>query len=600
MNDSGYGSPGFLNENVVNNAGERKIKLVHSNSGAMSKFLAPVEIVAKPNETLAAAIKSSDPTLAVERRLFWAEVEGHDGEVAVNPFSLLCRWLKPGKYVRMEQNENVKYNTKKFAVAELSEQPTNLFFVKTDDRRQLTSITDILFALFKGKDICVAAIEGETLEEAIVTDGRFKNVFWFELHHGPDRATPSCMSYKASSYHNTIFSVVVKKSAKKNLDSSSEGTAENSRKTVKRDEEEEEESEENPEEVFTGAFMFSEHPRILSRKKMREEMHDSIHRNARSILVCPDKRNEYQKEIPKIAREQFANHANVARPAKLSKHVAAIYPSVGQISCGSYQASCFLVDEDMIITNYHVRKDLLDIQRDASDRAAHESIFVDFEFDSVGQTNRSGSLEVANLDDERNIYDEAIDYAFLALKSKAEGKTPLGERVKEHVPRVGLLAIIGHPEGREKLDDTCVIIPEATRSDEISKRVEEKQKRCLKKPWECSYQVQQQKMFKTDDNPIKCIHLYNPAMNVADKNDDIISYDTSTMFHGSSGSPVINMSGEIVAIHSCGYSLHENKKKTSLFEYAFTFEAIISDLLQKGLSEKVKSFFPKWTKINVS
>ena len=66
------------------------------------------------------------------------------------------------------------------------------------------------------------------------------------------------------------------------------------------------------------------------------------------------------------------------------------------------------------------------------------------------------------------------------------------------------------------------------------------------------------------------------------------------MFYGSSGSPVINMSGEIVAIHSCGLILPESASatETSLLEYGFTFEAIINDLTGNEFSDEVKSFFP--------
>ena len=52
------------------------------------------------------------------------------------------------------------------------------------------------------------------------------------------------------------------------------------------------------------------------------------------------------------------------------------------------------------------------------------------------------------------------------------------------------------------------------------------------------------------------------------------------------------MSGEIVAIHRGGFILTESATETSLFEYGFTFEAIINDLIGNGFSDEVKSFFP--------
>ena len=194
---------------------------------ATCKSLAPLEIVARKDQTLAAAIKVYDTKFAVERRLCWAEVDGHDGEVAVNPCSLLCRWLKPGTSVRLETNEKINYNIKEFDVVGKS----HLFFVKTDDRHKLAGITNVHHTSFKGKDICVAAMEGDTIREALERDGRFlrEKISMFELHHGADR-TLSVMSNKASSYHNTVFSVAVKKRLQTDVDSShdSSSVAENS------------------------------------------------------------------------------------------------------------------------------------------------------------------------------------------------------------------------------------------------------------------------------------------------------------------------------------------------------------------------------------
>ena len=277
-------------------------------------------------------------------------------------------------------------------------------------------------------------------------------------------------------------------------------------------------------------------------------------------------------------REQFASRKNVARPAKLSKHIADIFPSVGRIVCGTIHATCFLVTEDMVITNNHVAEDIQKCQLDHSDRDGHQLITIDFDFDEPGQSNASGAIEVARLDDPRNIRSEALDYAFLALKSKPEGKIPLGDKVKRHVPESGRLVIVGHPEGREKLHNTCTIIPK----EEVRQRVQKEETKCLENPQEC-YQNNNRVNNNHFDDPIKSIGVYN---------DVIISYDTSNMFHGSSGSPVINMSGEIVAIHRGGFILTESATETSLFEYGFTFEAIINDLIGNGFSDEVKSFFP--------
>ena len=346
--------------------------------------------------------------------------------------------------------------------------------------------------------------------------------------------------------------------------------------------EEEDRSDDNEEAYFTGVYRFSKSSETLSSKERWDEMRNCIKRNAKSTLVDHSKRNKYEQEIQRIVREQFANRKNIARPAKLRKHIADIFPSVGQIVCGTIHATCFLVTEDMVITNNHVAEDIRKCQLDHSDRDGHQLITTDFDIDEPGQSNASGAIEVARLDDPRNIRSEALDYAFLALKSKPEGKIPLGDKVKMHVPESGLLVIVGHPDGREKLDDTCTIIPKAYRQKEVRQRVRKEETKCLENPQECNL----------NNNRVNNNHFDDPVKSTGVDNDVIITYDTSNMFGGSSGSPVINTSGEIVAIHSCALILAESATETSLLQYGFTFEAIINDLIGNGFSDEVKSFFP--------
>ena len=60
-----------------------------------------------------------------------------------------------------------------------------------------------------------------------------------------------------------------------------------------------------------------------------------------------------------------------------------------------------------------------------------------------------------------------------------------------------------------------------------------------------------------------------------------VAYDT-TLFEGSSGSPVFNEDGHIVAIHTQGYPILDNKRKiTSIMEFGVTFAAIFEDIKSK-------------------
>ena len=68
------------------------------------------------------------------------------------------------------------------------------------------------------------------------------------------------------------------------------------------------------------------------------------------------------------------------------------------------------------------------------------------------------------------------------------------------------------------------------------------------------------------------------------------TYDIS-LFSGSSGSPVFDLSADIVAMHTQGYTLDVEAGKCSLMEFGVQFGAICSDLKRKNLLEEL---FPNY------
>ena len=69
-----------------------------------------------------------------------------------------------------------------------------------------------------------------------------------------------------------------------------------------------------------------------------------------------------------------------------------------------------------------------------------------------------------------------------------------------------------------------------------------------------------------------------------------LAYDT-TLFSGASGSPVFDLNGNIVAMHTQGYRLFIGVHECSLMEFGIQFSAICEDLRRRNLLE---TYFPNY------
>lgn len=76
----------------------------------------------------------------------------------------------------------------------------------------------------------------------------------------------------------------------------------------------------------------------------------------------------------------------------------------------------------------------------------------------------------------------------------------------------------------------------------------------------------------------------------AEKYKDCLPYDTS-LFTGASGPPVFDLNGNIVAIHTHGYTLDVEGGKCSLMEFGVKFHAICEDVKRRKLHDK---YFPNY------
>ncbi|EMP27674.1 hypothetical protein UY3_15229 [Chelonia mydas] len=161
------------------------------------------------------------------------------------------------------------------------------------------------------------------------------------------------------------------------------------------------------------------------------------------------------------------------------------------------------------------------------------------------------------------ISDKHLDFA--VLKLEGDGSLfPAGlVQFSYPLPFNGLIYIIGHPDGQAKSADGCTVVPVFERKRECHCRIQRGQKEVCNN-------------VKCGPEDRQCIHMFTqrsfqPVIN----NPNVVTYDTS-FFFGSSGSPVFNADGQLVAMHTAGYKYKKNKQLHSIIEFGFSMEAILA------------------------
>jgi hypothetical protein len=505
-----------------------------------------------------------------EDHILFAEVNDPFDEVAVLP-GIVCRELKPGGKVRAKYKKGATPSPKTNEGKEMDDESGSdkerkvarkqrLFYIKSNK----LGITNITNTAYEGKPLCVVAQAKDTLKDAILKDGRFCEEFTLFEDNGHLSDVP--LNYHVSKCSRQIF--IMKKRPKKRKKSDDKPSSNEECSTNK-----------------SKKSVYSSIPTSIT-ESFTEEIGKTMIEDARNsasvTLFKPGvQKGRLDKKMQSITRK-FGKVASSVIPARIMPKLTKARRSVGFIKCGNCTGTCFLLAENTIITCHHVINDIYTKRSQATDKELYKTISVNFRFERP----RESEMCHAVIDETQMFGQGKLDYVICVIKMlvPVPGPTPvpLGPSVKSVLPHSGLVILIGHPDSQDKSVEICHILPSYNWHSTLCKRASEAEQYCKQHPEECH-------SFNNKDE--SCVHFYKGRYLQGD-HPNHLPYDTS-FFKGSSGSPVFNSDGHIVAMHTQGYPFYQGSKKVSLMEFGVTFGAIYQDVKERFGLDQASLLFPE-------
>ncbi|XP_066107690.1 serine protease FAM111A-like isoform X2 [Saccopteryx bilineata] len=432
----------------------------------------------------------------------------------------------------------------------------------------------------QGCKLCVYAFKGETIKDAIYKDGRFLSILedhdW-KLIENLDSVVES--TQRVDDLEGKFFQVEVGK----RMGSGAAGTQNSDLVATQKFDMA---ATQSFDLVATQSFGLAATQRFDLAATQNSEL---VGRNSWEDIVplYPILKNETEnirknfkesmkrkrgKTIFQLHKTNFGKLTKNSTQVKTVKLLSHLSDSVGYISWDNNgnrgTATCFVFKGLYIFTCRHVISDIVGEGIEPSQWAdvIAKCARVTFGYEDSLENNENYFFIEPCFD----ISDITLDYAVLKLKENGQ-QVPLGlyNRVGP-VPLNGLIYIIGHPDGEAKSTDACAVIPQ-------SQRVERYQEHLQDRVTEGHYDY------------MRYIHMYTQRsfLEMA-PSPDVITYDTSFYF-GSSGSPVFDSKGSLVAMHAAGFTYDYQSGISSIIEFGCSMYSILHDIQQnhRALYEEV-------------
>uniref|UniRef100_A0A8C8RFW5 Protein FAM111A n=1 Tax=Pelusios castaneus TaxID=367368 RepID=A0A8C8RFW5_9SAUR len=395
--------------------------------------------------------------------------------------------------------------------------------------------------------LCVFAPKGETLKDALCKDGRFLSCLeqkeWHMMEGQLCRPSDHCVNKLA----NRSFEVVVKTKQP----SKAGGCSGNEQSCVASDK-------------GQGKTYNCIKSNILKLYPDLEKQRTVINEFFAKAL----KEGKSSSAVFKLYRENFGKETKNSTPIKVHKRLSDLSNSVGFIEWTNNRnggsATCFVLCDKYILTCHHVVRDIVGegVAEESWALIISKSARVTFSYEDKHPVG-NGWFSLAPWFE---IYNKDLDFAVLKLEESGGLLAPGLKTFSCPLPFNGLIYIIGHPDGQAKSVDGCTVVPVFERERECHFRTKRGQEEIC-------------------NNVIcgsgRCIHMFTQrSFQVVINNPNIVTYDTS-FFSGSSGSPVFNADGQLVAMHAAGYKYEKNKKVHSIVEFGFSMAAILAAIKKK-------------------
>ncbi|XP_074128837.1 serine protease FAM111A-like isoform X2 [Sminthopsis crassicaudata] len=293
-----------------------------------------------------------------------------------------------------------------------------------------------------------------------------------------------------------------------------------------------------------------------------------------------EKAREQGTELFHLHHEKFGKVTEDAMTCKSFKTLATLLDSIGYI-CVNYNGksvsgTCFVFWDRYILTCRHVFDLIMtQVEEQKWAQAISENSFVTFTDENPFESQERYAIEAWF-----DVSSIPLDYAVLKLKGNEIPKGLFKQKQSTETPHDGTVFIIGHPQGGLKKVDFCTVIPLTERENTYQTVLQDRKKPGCN-PTNCPENLPEFNPTNCPENKTKCVHMFshkrfreNSMMN----SEDYLTYHTS-FFSGSSGSPVLDASGRLVALHAAGFAYKYRHQQQSVIEYGYSISSIHEDMV---------------------